>query len=175
MTCRRLYQLGDDSHSMGGGEKQACMGGEKQALHDISVGTSANPAGGYISWEMTPTSMGGEKQALQWGRSMSCTLHDILLLRTSANSAGGYISWEMTPTSMGGEKQACISGESTSADRIPAGGISAGRKHVMHLHDILLLRTSANPAGGYISWEMTPTSMGGEKQACISGESTQLI
>ena len=23
--------------------------------------------------------------------------------------------------------------------------------------------------GNYISWEMTPTSMGGEKQACISG------
>ena len=27
----------------------------------------------------------------------------------------------------------------------------------MQLHDILLLRTFCNPAGGYISWGLTPT------------------
>ena len=27
----------------------------------------------------------------------------------------------------------------------------------MQLHDILLLRTLCNPAGGYISWGLTPT------------------
>ena len=79
----------------------------------------------------------------------------------------------MTPASIGGEKQACISGGFVPTSLYRRKILKNSRwiygTQCQSLN--MTLKAICLPVIFYISWEMTPTSIGGEKQAGISGGS----